>query len=209
MKEALTELLKQVGEAYGHSTIQVHGWQYSLVTGRLEREQPLIVGFNWGVDKAIQHQPQQVIDKNSLSRQDLGSMKRVVSFCEKNSDFLGQGFLENASQTNFCFFRSQSEKEIGKEDLELCQPIFDRLLTLMDPSVILCFSSQARDYLRNTNQLEQVQEKNIVFSRGALSVSCFALRGILNGKKIVFLPHPNLPIPKSVRNGAWQFAFTA
>jgi hypothetical protein len=207
MKKEVEALLKEIEDAYGNSIIKKDGLYYSLITGSLQNNQPLIIGFNWGANDKIKYKPDEIdeiMKMGSLGEESLGSMKRAISFCKRTR--FGEGFLDSASQTNYCFFRSKAEKDILPHDLKLCQPIFDKLLTLLTPSIIFCFSSQLRDYLCNSQKVIQIQKENFPFKRGGKDVACYATKGVFNEVKIVFLPHPNSPIPGKTRSDAWDFA---
>ncbi len=202
MKNELEALLKEIEAAYEESGIkETAGLNYSLITGSLQKNQPLIIGFNWGASDT-EYKPQNNIEVEDLCLENLGSMKRIIPFCKK---YFGEDFLDKASQTNYCFFRSKSERDIVEKDLELCRPIFDKLIMLLMPSIVLCFSGQLREYLCNSNRVDHIEKRGFPFKRGSKDVTCYAARGFFNGAKIVFLPHPNFPIPGKTRNEAWDF----
>ena len=212
MREKLNALLKKLGPIYETSDIkkfcnsskEQHEWSYSLVTTSLEQSAPLILGFNWGAAQNEKYSCQQSIEKNDFKKmEDVGSLKRISPFLEK---YYGKDFLSNVSQSNYCFFRSKTESQINKKDIELCREIFNELIEILAPSFIICLSAKLRKHLIDTNQVCNQQEKTIKFTRGASEIEFVAIRGKLtSGVDIKFLPHPNYPMKGKARLDAWQF----
>jgi len=207
MKNKLEALLLDVQAAYDESNVKKEhpGLFYSLITGSLELKQPLIIGFNWGAAQDERYTAQTVDDfEKPLFSEDVGSIKRIFSFCNRH---LGQGYLDQGSQTNFCFFRSKIDSDIDDADLSRCKPVFNKLVEVLQPSAILCFSSRLREYLIESNQVTDLQSlSNLNFSRGGNNIRCYAVKGRFNNVDIAFLPHPNSPIPGAIRRQAWEFA---
>lgn len=199
MKLKLEKLLGDVKAAYDKSDIKKlePNWSYALITGSLEQNKPLLIGFNWGAAENKKYSPQDSCTAKSLDKEDLGSMKRVFSFCEKYK----RGLLNQASQTNFCFFRSKSADQITLKDLYLCEPIFNELLDCLKPSIILCFSSHLRCHL--SPRVVNYEPKKIGLPRGNYEAG----KGRFGKVKIGFLPHPNYPIRGDAREEAWNFVF--
>jgi ribonuclease R len=211
IQDDLKQLLAALDNAYSRSDIkqycQEHGkkWNYSLITSTLQKGGPLILGFNWGAAQDKSYDPQTEIKATNLEEEDLGSFKRIISNC---NEYLGEGFLNKASQSNFCFFRSSKQSEISENDLELCYPIFNKLLEVIQPSVILCFSSKLRDYLLNTKEVSNTSFDDISFTRGKNKICYRVFKGKIGPKvDIYFLPHPNYPMKQDGRNKAWKFCF--
>jgi len=209
MQSILNALLKDVEKAYEQSEIQKENlregrqWFYSLVTTTMETGGPLIVGFNWGASKDEKYKPQTAIEKCDFTKEDVGSLSRIFPYCEK---YFGRDFLSKITQTNYCFFRSENESQIKSNDIELCEPIFEKLIAAIDPSFIICFSSKLRDYMFQNNKIASKTSKNIVFSRGASTVTYEAIKATLkSGVEICFLPHPNFPMKGAARAEAWEF----
>lgn len=209
MKAALNSLLLEVAQAYDISEIKQtclnegYEWHYSLVTTNMKPRAPLIIGFNWGASNAEKYEPQHSIEGSDLSRQDIGSLSRIAPYCEK---YFGLDFLSKASQSNYVFFRSQMENQIKSTDIDLCEPIFEKLIVTLEPSLILCFSSKLRDYLIKNKKLASSESKNISYKRGKLVIAYEAIKATLNsGIEIKFLPHPNYPMKGVARAEAWEF----
>ncbi len=211
MKEKLEALLFDLAAAYDISDIRQlcikhdRSWHYSLLTTALEIEKPLIIGFNWGATKGVSYSPQKNIESVDFLSQDLGSLRRTVSFFNR---YLNPDQINNASQTNYCLFRSQKEDQITPRDIELCQPIFKRLIEILQPSYVVCFSSQLKKKLISLDLLEKVETKDISSERGSKLFTYTASKGYLKGVgEIYFLPHPNYPLSGKAREEAWQFNF--
>ncbi|NKI16605.1 hypothetical protein HCU74_04120 [Spongiibacter sp. KMU-166] len=211
MRNKLESLLNELHAAHQKSDIAVacekngRSWGYSLITTSLKPDKPMLIGFNWGAATGENYDNQTSIESEALLDQDLGSFKRIVPYTEK---FLGYGTMVDASQTNYCFFRSHSEREISQTDINLCKPIFRDLLSVVKPSMILCFSSKLRDHLIEDRQVFDLKTKVITFKRGATDIKYVVKKGALDGDiKVYFLPHPNYPMRKTAREQAWAFCF--
>jgi ribonuclease R len=205
----LSTLLNNVGDAYEKSEIKRKqsmlncSWGYSLITGSCVPKAPLIIGFNWGARAGQVYKCQQVITPSLLEIDDLGSLARVIPYIK---EYFPGALLENMSQTNYCFFRSPKQSDISEGDLALCRPIFNRLIEVLKPSCVFCFSSKLRDYMKDTNQITHPQSSEIPFNRGLRSVKYVAIKGIIcDGVHIGFFPHPNYPMPNHARQEVWEF----
>jgi hypothetical protein len=217
MKEKLTILLKKLDEAYNSSDnkyseycIQNNKkWGYELIQTALIPSQPLVIGFNWGVDnnwqeytsgKAYQHQV--VIEKQKMMDIYKGSLQRAVNLI---GEYFPKVNMDNSSHSNFCFFRSENEKQITPKDIDLCIPIFNKLISILEPSVIFCFSSKARDYMRNSKIVNNYEEKYIKSSQTGIH-PFKAAKGIINDiVPVYYLPHPMSRLTTDVRTAAWEF----
>lgn len=209
MESEFNALLDDLAYAYDKSDIKKycekndHDWNYSLVTSTLEKEGPLVVGFNWGAAKKDRYKPQSFVEKSNFETVDVGSISRIYSYCRM---YFGNEFLSKVSQTNYCFFRSHKESEISVRDVNLCEPIFDKLVELIEPSVVLCLSSKLRDYLLSSGRLGSIQSKDIKFMHGDSERTLTTIKAEFpSGANICFLPHPNYPLHKHVRDAAWEF----
>lgn len=214
MKNALKQLLGEVALAYQGSDIEKlcleesKQWAYSLVDGSGATSQTLLVGFNWGAGKNGSIPPQNLDKEDSFSPPALeGSMARIRHYL---NTYLPTQSVEKMNQTNYCFFRSATESQITPNDLDRCKPIFTKLLTLLQPSVVICFSSKLRDFLVSTNRVTVADKEEIKFKRGQAIATYTVMKGQLeSGTAVCFLPHPNYPMPGSERNMAWNFCFGA
>ena len=104
------------------------------------------------------------------------------------------------------FFRSKTEAQISSADIERCKPIFAKLVEILEPSAILCFSSKLRKFLIETDQVFDLKERTIKFKRGSRDIEFVAAHGkFASGVDIRFLPHPNYPMKCDARAAAWQF----
>ncbi len=75
---------------------------------------------------------------------DLGTFKRALNmFYEYYNDAVF------GTQLNYCFFRSENEKQISQRDIELCRPIFKKLINYLDPSSIITFSKPLHIFFMN------------------------------------------------------------
>jgi len=209
MESALTELLTDLEEAYSKSEIRKHcidngyEWFYSLVSSSLQPGGPLILGFNWGASKDEKYKPQKSISKTDFSKEDVGSLSRIFPYCKK---YFGSEFISKITQSNYCFFRSKTEKQIKSIDIALCEPIFIRLIEIIEPSYVLCFSSKLRDFMLRNNKISSKQSKIIKYTRGKSIVIYETIKATLNtGIEICFLPHPNYPMKGEARSEAWEF----
>lgn len=217
MKDKLTILLKKLDDAYASSDNKNNNfclqnnrkWGYELIQTALIPAQPLVIGFNWGVDntweeyisgKAYQHQT--VIEKQKMMDIYKGSLQRAVNLIAKYFPIVN---MDNSSHSNFCFFRSENENQISKKDINLCIPIFNELISILEPSVVFCFSGKARDYMRNNKVVINYEEKYIEPSQKGKHSFIVAKGRINNIVPVYFLPHPNCPLTTDVRTAAWEF----
>jgi hypothetical protein len=144
-------LLERVGDALQRSEIAKTAtsagrtWGYSLITGSCVPNALLIEGFNWGARAGERYPSQRRIEESSWRKGDLGSLARILPY------------LTRISQTNYCFVRSKNGRRIRDSDLDLCQRIFEELLRIMTPSLILSFSSRLRDRLLRKDQFARSQ----------------------------------------------------
>lgn len=199
----LDDLLAELGSAYEQSDIKRNELHYSLITTTMKKNGPLILGFNWGATQGEKYSPQAAIEETVFKNGDVGSLSRIFPYCEK---YFGNAFLKRASQSNYCFFRSKSESDITPNDIALCEPIFDKLIDVMEPSSILCFSSKLRDYLFSHNRVLAKESIRISYKRGSMQMTYEPIKATLtSGAKIMFLPHPNYPMKKEARAEAWEF----
>jgi len=209
----LSSLLDQLEDVYQKSEIRSvaaaaegHEWAYSLIAGACQPGAPLVIGFNWGANEHTDYEPQTTIDRTPWQTGDRGSLIRILPYVSR---YFPDIRLDEISQTNYCFFRSKKESQIRPGDLELCQPVFDELLRIMQPSVMLCFSSRLRDYLIADRRIHDDKDKRIPIPSTKRKITYTALRGSLGrGIPIAFLPHPNYPIPRAAREAAWRFCST-
>lgn len=209
MNKGLDELLHELEIAYAESDIKKycleegHEWFYSLVATNLEQNGPLVLGFNWGARQNEKYKPQTFIEKSNFAKTDVGSISRTFPYFRK---YFGSDFLSKASQSNYCFFRSKNENQITSHDIKLCEPVFEKLVTLIKPTAIFCFSSQLRDYFLKSEKICDLKTLDIVFKRGSSDIAYTTIKGSLSsGISIFFLPHPNYPMKRDARDKAWEF----
>lgn len=209
MKTILDDLLAELEPIYRQSDIKQycldydHEWHYSLLNTTMKKGGPMILGFNWGASQGEKYSPQKSIEATNLRGSNVGSLARIFPYCEK---YFGNDFLDNTSQSNYCFFRSKKESQITPNDIALCKTIFERLIEVMEPSSILCLSSKLRDYMLSSNTVKFKESTKISYKSGSVQISYEPIRAILkSGANINFLPHPNYPMKKEARDEAWEF----
>ncbi len=209
MQAELSELLNELESAYSRSDIKEyclingHDWFYSLVSTTLEKDGPLVLGFNWGASEGEKYKPQCEIKKSNFLTEDVGSLSRIFPYCRK---YFGDDFLSKITQSNYCLFRTKKESQITQKDIELCEPIFEKLVSALRSSSILCFSSKLRVFLLNNDKIASLDSKDIQYTRGRSQVIYTAIKATLNsGINISFLPHPNYPMKGEARAKAWEY----
>jgi hypothetical protein len=212
MIKELNKLLVELSAKYDQSDIKSYcnengfKWEYYLIQSTLEKNGPLLLGFNWGASQTEEYSPQSEITKTDFSTADSGSIKRSFKYLKK---YFGESFLSLMTQSNYCFFRSHTEREITQHDISLCEPTFNKMISLLEPSIIISMSSQLREYLIKNERLIDIESKIIKFQRGKSLVSIQAIKAkLLDGTKICFLPHPNYPIKGEARDLAWDYCFS-
>jgi uracil-DNA glycosylase len=218
MQQELTDLLGELRTAYYESDIQHNEycrvnnrrWAYELIQTALVEHQPFLIGFNWGVDNTWEeyingsaYNHQESIEKLKFVDIYKGSMQRSMSMCARY--FGGVDFSE-VSHSNFCFFQSKKEDQITEHDINLCVPIFDKMIAILNPSVVFRFSSKARDHMINHKSLVRNVCKRKVSSSDGVGNAYLAAKGELNnGSRVYFLPHPNFKLRTEARVMAWEF----
>lgn len=214
--EHFNDLLAKTKSAYDLSDIKKHcdkeghQWFYSLCATKIIVNKPLIIGFNWGAGSGVSFAPQMDYPTESFydlhKKKWLGSLSRIIPYCEK---YISKEFACEAGQSNYCFFRSYQEDQISEHDLELCKPIFRELLEISKPSLLLCFSARLRDHLILSELVENCATAELPYRQGNAERKCLVAKGEISfGKsKIYFLPHPNWPLKREIREEAWEFCF--
>jgi len=207
------ELLNEANMAYNKSNLKNKDLYYSLVGTQIKPNQPLIVGLNWGggsESDTHQYQPdtienyQKLIEKESnfMNIDDIGSLNNIKPYLEKHISNISKVHI---GWTNYCLFRTPDDTTLTNEAMILTQPIFLKLIDIINPSIVLCFSSEARDFLLAKNNFEVLKtykatnENEINKYNGVV--------GKLNGIKFYFLPHPASHTGNVARDYAWNFCF--
>jgi len=221
MKEKLEILLTELNSVYESSDIKKYciekkkKWGCSLIESSLLENKPLIIGFNWGVDKkwipyqkGIEYQNQTKIEKRDNITEYKGFVKKMMNSFRKyfpKNEF-PQFDFERASHSNFCFFRSERECQISEKDIRLCTPIFEKMIAIIKPNIIFCFSGKARKYLLDNNMIKNKTERNIKSATNEKSKNCTVAIGLYNEIPIFCLPHSSYRLTKETRDKAWKFA---
>ena len=212
MKKKLENLLKRLDAAYKESDNKVHytnekKWGYHLIHSYLKEDEPLVIGFNSGVDNSWEKyiNGDEYVHQTNIIQEDFtsiykGSLERALNMSKK---YFPDISFNKGSHSNFCFFRSENENQITNKDIDLCKPIFEEMIEIVKPSIIFCFSDKARQHFIELKLLSNYQEERF-FEKG--SKSCLSAKAELkDGTKIFFLPHPNRPIKQALRIKAWEY----
>lgn len=202
--EFLRNLYEQLDSAWNQSKISQNPkaarWNYALMGSPIRCGGALMVGFNWGARKGHTYEKQTSIP---LKSDDWGSLKRVLPLIEQYFN-IGERDL---MQTNFCFFRSEKQKDIPEQDIVSCASIFLELIDFIRPKLMICFSTVLRNWLiDHAKVMVGVQRESVVSKRGNLVVLVGKLRGKSGSYPIVFLPHPNYPLERQARRLTWEAA---
>lgn len=203
----LMQLLADVGIAYEQSDIKKvnSNWSYALIGPMPTKGSPLLIGINWGGGNNSDEKFHAQMDfgHEDLSKHDLGKLKDVLPYCR---DRLGADMTLRMVQTNYNFFRSPKESDLSAKDFALCEPIFERLIALVEPEIMVCLSSKLHDYFLKNRKLENIEIANNIKSVSHnRSIKVSAIKATLNGVKIVLLPHPGAHISSEAREAAWDF----
>ena len=204
------QLLYEVRQAYYLSNVYLKNkdkeWYYSITATKFSRNKPLIIGFNWGVDnkwieKGNKYTPQCNYPLSNFTGiyDELGSFKRTINLFHQYFTSALYG-----TQLNYCFFRSENEKQITKEDLELCKPIFEKIVNYLEPRCIISFTRKTH-FLTSIDS--QITTQEIPNGKSTLFVSKGKV--LINEKLIDFynLPHPNHQVNSEARSKAWEKCF--
>lgn len=198
--------IKNVAELAGEQ------WCYDVCT-RINPQRILVVGFNPGAGSIPCFDRQREMCNygflESCDRKEQGSLSRIVRYLEKYKEHISSSFdLQDIGQTNYCFFRSKNAGQITRSDLQLCRPIFLRLLKIAKPSMILSFSSRMKEDLEQSRLLVLTENHPYTLRRGNMEAGYCSAKGfiIVETQKIpiYFLPHPNYRILGDVRKRVWD-----
>ena len=205
----IEELLQEIDRAYAKSNLkkQHKEWSYALFGSKPIDNPILLLGLNFGAAG------------DTYTAQTLDGIKQAKPFSDMNIDDLGKSFLRLKNYisnyekidigkivwSNFCFFRSQSENELSKEDIDLTKPIFKKLLHHTKPIEIICVSKSLYNFLNNEKLIKNKQEKNIkINAENTYTV----IKATLYDYPFYCLPHPNYPATKEGRKKCWDFCFS-
>lgn len=205
------ELLNDVTEAYSKSSLKDSGYNYSLVGTQIKPNQPLIIGLNWGGGKTPEQTIKNYIDNidkkiKFQNVNDMGSLSGIKKYLKNNSNIDYEN--SHIGWTNYCFFRTPTEKELMKnpEDLMLTNDIFIKLINIIQPSIILAFSAILRNYLVENKMISHLQPYSAKNKDGKNKYNGY--KAILNNSyPIYLLPHPNAHVGNVARDYAWNFCF--
>lgn len=185
----MKEFYNLIDNAYNLSDIKLRNkdWYYSLCTSIPKKGQPLIVGFNWGVDS--NHTKQKISDLNTeIDWNELATLKKIKPYLEKT---FTKYPINNYNQTNYCFFRSKTENQISQKDIELCEPIFFYFISKIKPKYIVSFSAKLRDTFIKKGFLKYYSKKTVFDGKKNI----YAYHGFIKIDNwwtyIYFLPHPS------------------
>ncbi|HRK54396.1 MAG TPA: hypothetical protein PK185_10820 [Cyclobacteriaceae bacterium] len=194
--------IKKYADANGHL------WNYSISSTRITEGANLIIGFNWGVSGNEPYKPQNEIPKENFKelydKNDLGSLQRI--YLPLKQRFPAED-IDNAMQTNFCFFRSKTEGEITSEDLMLSTPLFQQLINIIKPKRILAFSKKLQSYCIESALCSDLEEASFPSNKRTLHTAKGNLKLNDTVVPIYFLPHPNAKFTSIARKKAWDFCF--
>lgn len=205
------ELLYEVRQAYYLSDAYLNNkekeWYYSITATKFSKNKPLIIGFNWGVDnkwveKGNKYAPQCNYPLATFAGlyDDLGSFKRTINLFHRYFTSALSG-----TQMNYCFFRSENKNQITQKDIDLCKPIFEKIVNYINPGSIISFTRK-NHFL--TSKDADIKTTEIPNGKSTLLVSKGKI--IINEKLIDFynLPHPNYPVNNEARIKAWEYCFS-
>lgn len=215
-KEFFNKLLEETKQAYNQSQIKKlqknNEWGYSVTATMIMKNQPLVVGFNWGVDAkwvelgnkygAQTKYPFRVFESNY---DEMGSLKRTINYFH---EYYPEAL--NGMQTNYCFFRSEKEGQITDHDIKLSSKLFKKYLDYSTPSIIISFSNRLREHFETAGKLKDIiTPKEKIKSNSKIISPIVAKLEYIEGKLVdfVYLPHPNYPVTKVARDKTWKFCF--
>ena len=216
--DSLQNIFKDLDEAFDKSDIKKSAkekgvvWNYSLLASPANQYSLLGVGFNWGAAKDCKYEKQTIDNIPIKFPEDMGSLIRIKYYIDKY--FPSIPFNE-VVQTNYCFFRSQKEAEITPNDIQLCQPIFQKLLSYLQPKAIISFSSKFRDALikdsfkDNDFYLDEKTCVPIITNMGEYNLVTGTLHENTLSSKIYFLPNPMYRLKKEFRDECWKIAINS
>lgn len=223
----LEKLLIDIAKAYEDSPLKEYciknnkEWHYSLLGSKFIENPVLLIGLNWGAGTEARKNKETGIKERVdiiYKPQTIDGCENLPAFHEMTINDLGSSFIrlknyikeygkisiENVTWTNYCFFRSYSDKELTAEDYKLTEPIFANLLDISRPRSMICVSKALYNFLNNQNLLEDKKEKIIkIHSKSNYTV----VKAKLHNYDFFCLPHPNTPATSKARKECWDFCF--
>jgi len=217
LSQTYRELLADTEHRY-QDYLAVHGSQaafgYGLTSTRLSKNAKVVLGLNWGTGKNAdincwRHNtpPHDVPEKSwkDLTPDDLGSLVRIrsklIQHCPDSEVIFG----------NVCLFRTPKASDVSNADLSLSFPVIWRLLTCIEPSLIVFLTTRVFNISEWCQKVAGKEEFELPFMRGAQKVEFKAIRATIQlpGREVpaCYLPHPNQPLPRAVRDEAWAKIF--
>lgn len=205
-EELFSDILQDTQLAYESSTLKNSGWYYSISSTRIVEDCILLIGLNWGVGSG-NHEPQRNMPSATFEELYLrkGELRSFGRLYKRLNEYLCLEDFNKIVQSNFCFFRTPSDKELLAEHISLCLPLFTKFITLVSPKKIICFSKIARTHLleQYSHSIEkreiQSNKKTLIVEKGYLKLS--------ENLEIIFLPHPNAKFTNRALDEAWTFCF--
>lgn len=211
-EKQLEKLLNEIKEAYAKSDLKEYclkndkEWFYSLLGSKFIENPILLIGLNFGAS-CDEYKPQTI-----------DNIRDLLPFCQMKNNNLGQSFtrlkkyiggydninIKHITWTNFCFFRSYSNKELTSNDFNLTEPIFEKLLNMSKPQSIICVSKHLYNFLNNKNLLTHKQEKKVKINSKA---NYTVVKAKLFNYSFFCLPHPNYNANFEGRKECWDFCF--
>ncbi len=196
--------IKKYAESTGHQ------WYYSIASTKIIKHSPMLAGFNFDAEAGIHYDLQAEIPRDSLKKlqgkknNEPGSIRIVYPLLKK---FLPGEDVDNFILTNLCFFRSMEEYHLSDNDIELCEPLFEELINIVEPKRVIGFSPKVKDYFTSKNLCLDIKSENFKSGKNTLQ----AVKGYLKIKKTLvpfcILPHPNSRFSTEAIEKAYRYCF--
>ncbi|HLF36264.1 MAG TPA: hypothetical protein VI583_18605, partial [Cyclobacteriaceae bacterium] len=211
----IRKLLQSTKEAFEKSDIKKYAeasgnrWYYSISSTKLSKHSPLLVGFNWGAKPGLAYEPQLNVPAVNFKelhdrKNELGPFQRAYMRLKK---YLPGEDVDNFIQTNLCFFRSAQEYQLSDYDIELCKPLFEKLISIIQPKRIIGFSKKFNNYITSRNLGLNIKFEDFQSNKKIVHVVKGDLK--INQSLVPFciLPHPNERYTGDALNIAYKFCF--
>ena len=180
-------------------------WAYSICALPLRPGQPLLLGLNWGADRATRHTAQSRMPGPSEYRS-VASYAFISRSAALLRRYLGE--IDELNYLNALPFRSPSLEELTAKDWRIgVDSFFLETIDYLHPPLTLILGTTAVTQLDRYMRIEY-QTVTVVAGKRVNSHVGY-IHGTRTKHRFVALPHPNNRLGNDVRAAIWEKTFAA
>jgi hypothetical protein len=213
-REEFENIAKRTHEFFNNSYIKKEAetkgykWFYSISATKIVKNNPLIIGLNWGAKSGDDYSEQKEMPTDIFfdlyNNKSLGSFQRIWKYVE---EYLPE-YKENIGMSNYFFLRSKDESQILK-DLEQWNEskIFDDFLYSAQPTHLICFGKSVKNYFLERNLVSDIIKTDIIYNSKKFKHTAVKGKYTSLNVDVNFLPHPNSQFSLDALKNIWEFHF--